>query len=973
MQRIIKSGIVLIALALGTSALAQTFTAGNLVIYRVGGNSSGGTSGVLTNRGNVVWLDEYTTNGLTRVQSIMMPTNYFGANSPLIGVGTTFGSGLITRSVDGRFILVAGYGARTDQFNFSLQSAFGTEAPRVIGLVDGNGHIDTTTTQTNDFVNGVELRSATSTDGTNLWFCGSANGVRYTARGSAVATSLPSISNSRQINIFSNQLYFSTFTSADAINVITNDVPGTIPTTTNNAAFGGLPGVTNTVPSFTSPWAFVFFKLKAGGADPYDTLYVADAGTNSASGSIRKFSLVGATWSNDGSIRASGAVGLTGQMRITGSTTNVDLWIIENTTSASGNDSLAFATDSSGYHGLASGNANLNIIATSANSVSWRGIAFAPVGGETFPSGPANLSAGPLLDFYSSGSTGCSATETDTYSIANFGTSTMNWQANCPSNWVSFSQSSGSLDAGGSVTVSAFFNANATSLPSGTNTTSITFTNITNGIGTQSRYVQLIMRNQNVIPSSDFASSGQLGGPFSPLTKVYTVFNGSTPITLVVTNAPAATWLNIGSPTVSLGACSSTNITISINTNAANALANGNYASVITISNATANTVIDTVNAQLSVGGLFFCDDFSTFTQNANLVPQQGWVGFGGSFNEPYVTNNAVYVGATVTQASGDEPYKNFSKVSGTNNPNASVFCAMVMTVTSAAPVATASPSRIVTFFQNQNSTGYARDSLTVRDTGTGTFVIAIRNNGIPANAYVFGTTPLNYNTPYRVIVQGEVGNTNSYVYVNPSSPTLNTGSAYVTMTLVSGSDPDVGSVQIGNTFNSAAFNYQAGIAISKMCVTTNYADAYNDITTGPADPYTAWTASYGLSGGNAAGTADPDGDGMINTNEFLAGFNPTDSEAFLHVISIVNTGINTKVTYLGANGDSNGSLGPKTNVLEFTKGTANGSYSNNFVSTGQTNILSGGNGSGVITNMVDPGGATNSPTRYYRVRVLVP
>jgi len=42
-------------------------------------------------------------------------------------------------------------------------------------------------------------------------------------------------------------------------------------------------------------------------------------------------------------------------------------------------------------------------------------------------------------------------------------------------------------------------------------------------------------------------------------------------------------------------------------------------------------------------------------------------------------------------------------------------------------------------------------------------------------------------------------------------------------------------------------------------------------------------------------------------------------------------------------------------------------------VSTGVTNILSGGTGVGVVTNMVDPGGATNSPARYYRVRVLVP
>lgn len=135
---------------------------------------------------------------------------------------------------------------------------------------------------------------------------------------------------------------------------------------------------------------------------------------------------------------------------------------------------------------------------------------------------------------------------------------------------------------------------------------------------------------------------------------------------------------------------------------------------------------------------------------------------------------------------------------------------------------------------------------------------------------------------------------------------------------------------------------------------------------------YTTWAGNYGLSGGNALGTADPDGDGMSNTNEFLAGFNPTNSAAYLHVISVVRTANNITVTYLGASGDSAGSAGPKTNVLEFTTGTANGSYSNNFASTGQTNILSGGTGLGTVSSFVDTNGATGA-TRYYRIRVLVP
>ncbi len=121
---------------------------------------------------------------------------------------------------------------------------------------------------------------------------------------------------------------------------------------------------------------------------------------------------------------------------------------------------------------------------------------------------------------------------------------------------------------------------------------------------------------------------------------------------------------------------------------------------------------------------------------------------------------------------------------------------------------------------------------------------------------------------------------------------------------------------------------------------------------------------------------ADPYGIGMSNTNKFLAGFNPTNPAAYLHIISIANTnGADINVIYLGANGDNTWSPGiaSRTNVLEFTAGAADGGYFSNFVSANVTNTLSGGTGAGVVTNMIDSGGATNTPSRYYRVRVLVP
>jgi hypothetical protein len=148
-----------------------------------------------------------------------------------------------------------------------------------------------------------------------------------------------------------------------------------------------------------------------------------------------------------------------------------------------------------------------------------------------------------------------------------------------------------------------------------------------------------------------------------------------------------------------------------------------------------------------------------------------------------------------------------------------------------------------------------------------------------------------------------------------------------------------------------------------------------------PVDPFTCWEEIYGIT--NCAlcdGNSSYTGDGMSNTNKFLAGFNPTNSAAYLRVISIGEKSVagntNVVVTYLGASGDNGYTPGiaSRTNVLDYTTGTADGSYTNGtWQDTGQTNILGGGNGFGTVTNMMDVGGVTNFPSRYYRVRVLLP
>lgn len=62
--------------------------------------------------------------------------------------------------------------------------------------------------------------------------------------------------------------------------------------------------------------------------------------------------------------------------------------------------------------------------------------------------------------------------------------------------------------------------------------------------------------------------------------------------------------------------------------------------------------------------------------------------------------------------------------------------------------------------------------------------------------------------------------------------------------------------------------------------------------------------------------------------------------------------------------------IGGVTNVVQFTNGAGTGSFTNNFTDLA-TNIITG---VGLTaTNHLDAGGATNTPSRYYRVRLVTP
>jgi T5SS/PEP-CTERM-associated repeat protein len=132
-----------------------------------------------------------------------------------------------------------------------------------------------------------------------------------------------------------------------------------------------------------------------------------------------------------------------------------------------------------------------------------------------------------------------------------------------------------------------------------------------------------------------------------------------------------------------------------------------------------------------------------------------------------------------------------------------------------------------------------------------------------------------------------------------------------------------------------------------------------SDDTDGDGIP-NGYEQSHGLDPLNPAdASADNDGDGFSNLQEYLAGTDPNNSASAFRITSISQTGNNVLVTWMMGSG--------KTNALQVTAGAGDGSYQTNSFA----NLFIVTNTVGTLTNYLDVGGATNTPSRYYRVRLV--
>ena len=315
------------------------FTPGNLAVVRLGTGTE-----TLSSQGNSVFLDQFTTSG-TFVNTVAIPNN--GTNAFLLS-GSASSEGGLTRSADGRLLMLGGYQiALTNAvlLSTSLANEDAVTVPRAVEAVDAFGGSALVGVTTNQF-GANNMRSGTTDGRGNYWGAGAASGTYYFGDG-APATIQSTVKNTVVIQDLGGNLYFSTSKTIPGIWEISG-------TPTNAVA----PALVLTSPT-GKPYAFAFNTNFTIG-------YVADD-TIATNGGIQRWDFASGKWSLTYAFAGVTNIGARGLAVNFGGVNP----IIYATTAGDTANSLVTITDT----GAASA---VTTLATAGANQVFRGVAFAP-------------------------------------------------------------------------------------------------------------------------------------------------------------------------------------------------------------------------------------------------------------------------------------------------------------------------------------------------------------------------------------------------------------------------------------------------------------------------------------------------------------------------------------------------------------------------------------------------------------------
>lgn len=239
----------------------NNFTAGNIVVSRVGSGVSS-----LTSAGTAFFLEEFNNAGL--VGTITLPTS--GSNR-LVMAGSSTSEGFLSLSSDYSKLSLPGYDA-----NAGLASvASAANVARSVGTFGiGYGSFNRITST---LTSGSNLRSVAS-EGNNYWGANASGGISYLGTGTS-GNVYSTIGNTRVVSVQNGNLYFSTGSTSLGVHKIGSGLP----TVSGQTASLIIP-----TGSGSSPYGFQFNSAET-------VCYVADSRT-SAAGGVQKWVNTAGTW-----------------------------------------------------------------------------------------------------------------------------------------------------------------------------------------------------------------------------------------------------------------------------------------------------------------------------------------------------------------------------------------------------------------------------------------------------------------------------------------------------------------------------------------------------------------------------------------------------------------------------------------------------------------------------------------------------